>query len=262
MNEKSIENALIVDMAIGGSTNTAIHLPAIASELNIKMDLEKFNEISAKVPMIANISPSGHYSIVDLYRAGGIPAVMSRLTNFLNLDCLTVTGKPLKTVIKRAKVLDEKIIMTIEKPYNKTGGTVILKGNLAPNGAVVKQSAIEDPRMLVFEGPAKVFNSEKEAIDAHAAHQIPNGSAIIVRYNGPKGGPGMPELLAFTAFLQLTKNFKCALLTDARFSGATQGPMIGHICPEAYVGGPLAIIKDGDIIKTPSRNKKQTPLEI
>lgn len=256
MTEKAIENALIVDMAMGGSTNTALHLPAIAHELNIKLDLDKFNEVAAKVPMIANISPSGRYSIVDLYRAGGIPALMSRLTSFLNLDCMTVSGKPLKMQVKRAKVLDEKIIMSVEKPYSKTGGTVILKGNLAPLGAVVKQSAIEDPSMLVFEGPAKVFESEKDAIDAHAAHKIPDGSAIIIRNNGPKGGPGMPELLAFTAFLQLTKNFRCALLTDARFSGATQGPMIGHICPEAYVGGPLAIVKDGDIIKIDVPNRK------
>jgi dihydroxy-acid dehydratase len=240
----------MVDVAIGGSTNSTIHLPAIAAEMGIDLDLEIFNEFSKKIPTIVNVSPSGRYSIVDLYKAGGVPAVLSRLTDYLHLDCMTVSGKPLGKLLRKVQVLDQEVIRPLDNPIYPEGGTVLLKGNLAPEGAVVKQSAVSERDMLRFEGPAKVFNSEKDAINALAAKEIPNGSVILIRYEGPKGGPGMPELLALTASLMLLQNMnRVALITDGRFSGATQGPCIGHVSPEAYVGGPIAVIEDNDQIK-------------
>lgn len=250
MTQQSLENAIMVDVAIGGSTNSTIHLPAIAAEMGIDLDLSIFNEYSEKIPTIVNVSPSGRYSIVDLYKAGGIPAVLSRIQQFLNLECLTVSGKPLKKLIRKVEILNDDVIRPLNNPIYPEGGTVILKGNLAPEGAVVKQSAVSEKSMLVFEGPAKVFNSEKDAINALAAKKIENGSVIIIRYEGPKGGPGMPELLALTASLMLLQDMnQVALITDGRFSGATQGPCIGHVSPEAYVGGPIAVVSDEDIIK-------------
>jgi len=249
MTQKSLENAIMIDIAIGGSTNSTLHLPAIAHEMGIDLDLEVFNEYSKKIPTIVNVSPSGAYSIVDLYRAGGVPAVMSRLKDFLNLDCMTVSGRTIKRLIKKTVVLDDNIITPLDNPVHKVGGTVILKGNLAPECAVVKQSAVDD-KLQVFQGPARVFNSERDCINALVAKEVKNGSVVVIRYEGPKGAPGMPECLAATATLQVLKDLNSiALITDGRFSGATQGPCIGHITPEAYVGGPIAIIKDGDIIK-------------
>ncbi|NVM53438.1 MAG: dihydroxy-acid dehydratase [Candidatus Helarchaeota archaeon] len=257
MTRESLENAIMVDVAIGGSTNSTLHLPAIAAEMDIDLDLEIFNEYSKKIPTIANVSPSGRYSIVDLYKAGGIPAVLHRIKEHLHLDCLTVSGKLLKKVIRKVTVLDEDVIRPLDNPVYHEGGTVVLKGNLAPKGAVVKQSAVTNQEMLKFEAPAKVFNSEKDAIIALAAKEIENGSVIIIRYEGPKGGPGMPELLALTASLMLLRNMdRVALITDGRFSGATQGPCIGHVCPEAYVGGPIAVVSDGDLIKIDIPNRK------
>lgn len=256
MTKKSLENAITVDAAIGGSTNATLHLPAIAYEMGIDLDIESFNEYSKKVPMIVNTSPSGEYGVVDLYKAGGIPAVMSRIKDYLHLDCLTVSEKPIGKIIRRVEVLDNRVIRPLDDPVYPEGGTVILKGNLAPECAVVKQSAIHDREMLKFVGPAKVFNSEREAIEATSAHQVENGSIIVVRYEGPKGGPGMPELVALTSILMIRKDLnKVALITDGRFSGATQGPCIGHVCPEAYVGGPIAVIKEGDIIRIDIPNK-------
>jgi len=256
MNEQSLENALIVDLALGGSTNSALHLPAIAKEMGINFDLELFNSYSQKIPTIANISPSGDYGIVDLYKAGGIPGVMSRLKEYLNLECLTVSEQPIKKQIRRVKILDENIIRPLNNPLYPEGGIVILKGNLAPKGAVIKHSAVKDKKMLEFKGPAQCFNSELEALKALNDHKISNNSVIIIRYEGPKGGPGMPELLAFTATLMLRKDLdKVALITDGRFSGATSGPCIGHVCPEAYVGGPIAIVEDGDIISINIKEK-------
>ena len=249
MTKKSLENAIMVDVAIGGSTNSALHLPAIANEMGIEFDLELFNEYSKKIPTIVNVSPSGDYGIVDLYKAGGIPAVLRRLKDFLHLDCLTVSGTTMEKQIRRIKILDENVIRPLDNPVYPEGGTVILKGNLAPDGAVVKQSAIKDQSMLQFEGSAICFNSEQEVIDALTSNKILNGSVIIIRYEGPKGGPGMPELLAVTATLMLRRKLdKVALITDGRFSGATSGPCIGHVSPEAYMGGPIAIVKDGDMI--------------
>ncbi len=257
MTQKSFENALMVDVAIGGSTNSALHLPAIAHEMGIEFDLEMFNEYSKKIPTIVNVAPSGDYGIVDLYKAGGIPAVLNRLKEYLNLDCLTVTGKPIGKVIRKMSVLDEKIIRPLEDPVYPEGGTVVLKGNLAPEGAVVKQSAIKDKKMLEFEGPALCFNSEQEVIDAIFQNKVENGSVLVIRYEGPKGGPGMPELLAVTATLMLKRDLdQVALVTDGRFSGATSGPCIGHVSPEAYVGGPIAIIENGDRVIIDIAQKK------
>lgn len=257
MTKEALENAVMVDVAIGGSTNSALHLPAIADEMGIEFDLEMFNEFSKKIPTIVNVSPSGAYSIVDLYRAGGIPAVLSRIKDHLHLDCMTVSGKTVQKVIRKVTVLDDNVIRPLDNPVYPEGGTVVLKGNLAPECAVVKQSAITNQEMLKFEGPARVFNAEGEAINAVAAKEVENGSVIVVRYEGPKGSPGMPELLALTATLMLLKDMdKVALITDGRFSGATQGPCIGHVCPEAYEGGPLAIVEDGDLIKIDIPNKK------
>lgn len=256
MTKKSLENAIIVDLAIGGSTNSTLHLPAIAHEMGIDFDLEIFNEYAKKVPTIVNVSPSGDYGTVDLYKAGGIPAVLNRLKDFLYLDCLTVSGKTIGEIIRKVRVLDDKIIKPLNDPVFPEGGTVILKGNLAPEGAVVKQSAIKNEDMLNFEGPALCFNSEQEAIDALTSNQVQNGSVIIIRYEGPKGGPGMPELLAVTMTLVRKSALdKVALITDGRFSGYTSGPCIGHVSPEAYVGGPIAIIENGDLIQINISNR-------
>jgi dihydroxy-acid dehydratase len=257
MTKDSLENVVMVDVAIGGSTNSALHLPAIAKEMGIDFDIEIFNEYSKKIPMIVNVSPSGDYGIVDLYKAGGIPAVLTRLKDFLHLDCLTVSGKTIGKQIRKIKVLDDNVIKPLDNPVYSEGGTVVLKGSLAPEGAIVKQSAIKDKNMLRFKGPALCFDSEQEVIDALSQKKIGNGSIIVIRYEGPKGGPGMPELLAVTANLMLLQYLdKVALITDGRFSGATSGPCIGHVCPEAYVGGPIAIIRSGDIINIDIPNRK------
>ncbi len=256
MTEKSLENAIIVDLALGGSTNSALHIPAIVNEMGIDFNLEVFNYYSEKIPTISNISPSGDYGIVDLYKAGGIPSLMKRLKEFLNLDCLTVSGRSINKQIRRVKVLDDNVIRSLDNPVYKEGGIIILKGNLAPEGAVIKHSAIKNRDMFVFEGPAQCFNSEKEALNALVDKRINNGSVVIIRNEGPKGGPGMPELLAFTATLMLRKSLdRVALITDGRFSGATSGPCIGHVCPEAYVGGPIAIVQNGDIININLKKK-------
>ncbi|TFG06577.1 MAG: dihydroxy-acid dehydratase [Promethearchaeota archaeon] len=256
MTEKSLENVMIMDAAIGGSTNAALHIPAIAHEMGIDFDIESFNDYSNKVPMIVNTSPSGDFGVSDLYAAGGIPAVMSRIKDHLNLDCMTVSEKNLGRLIRRVKVLDDNIIRPLDNPVFAEGGTVILKGNLAPECAVVKQSAVGRKELLKFEGPAKVYDSEKDALKALSAHKIKDGDIIVVRYEGPKGGPGMPELVALTSNLMIRQDMNdFALITDGRFSGASQGPCIGHVSPEAYVGGPLAIIQNGDLVKIDIPNR-------
>ncbi|MFX0072323.1 MAG: dihydroxy-acid dehydratase [Candidatus Hermodarchaeota archaeon] len=256
MTEKALENVMTIDAAIGGSTNASLHIPAIAHEMGIDFDIESFNEHSDKVPMIVNTSPSGQYGVVDLYNAGGIPAVMSRIKEFLNLDCLTVSEKPIRRLISRIKVLNDEVIRPLNNPVFSEGGTVVLKGNLAPECAVVKQSAVGKKELLKFEGPARVYNSEKEALKALSAHEIKNGDVIVVRYEGPKGGPGMPELVALTSNLMIRQDMSdFALITDGRFSGASQGPCIGHVSPEAYVGGPIAIVQDNDLIKIDILNR-------
>lgn len=255
--QEAIENAIMVDMAIGGSTNVALHLPAVAYELEIELDLELFNRFSKEIPCLVNVQPNGIYSVSDLYGAGGIPAVMKRIESKLNLDCLTVSGKTIGRQIKRAKVFDEKIIRTLENPISLEGGTVILKGNLAPECAVVKQSAIKDREMLKFTAKAIVFDSHHEALMALAANKIAKESIVVIRYEGPKGAPGMPENQAFTEMLSDRRDItKVAMITDGRFSGASGGPCIGHVCPEAYVGGPIAIVEDGDRITIDIPNRR------
>ena len=257
MTREALENAIAVDVAIGGSTNSTLHLPAIAHEMGIDLDLDIFNEFSQKIPTIADISPSGIYGISDLYRAGGVPAVMARIKDHLHLDCMTVSGKTWERLLKRVKVVDEKVIRPLDNPVYPEGGTVILKGNLAPEGAVVKQSGIQNKTMLTCQGEAICFNSEREAIKAVADNMIHKGHVVVIRYEGPKGGPGMPELLAFTFNLVMRKDLaEVAMITDGRFSGFTAGPCIGHVSPEAYVGGPIAIIQDGDIIKIDVPNRR------
>jgi len=249
MTKKAFENALAVDMALGCSTNSALHLPAIAHELGIDLNLDIINEISSRVPNLCHLSPAGQHHVEDLYAAGGVSAVMKELTkkDLLHTDVLTVSGK-LADVIADAGVKNYDVIRPIDNPYSATGGIKVLRGNIAPDGAVVKQSAVA-PEMLVHTGPARVFNSEDEAIAAIYDKKIQKGDVIIIRYEGPKGGPGMREMLSPTsavAGMGLDKDV--ALITDGRFSGATRGASIGHVSPEAAVGGPIAVLRDGDII--------------
>jgi dihydroxy-acid dehydratase len=243
----ALENAVIMDLAIGGSTNATLHLPAIAHELGLSLPLSKFNELNRKIPTLLSISPNGPHEILDLYAAGGIPAVMKMLADDLHLEVLTVTGRTLAEVIDEAVVFDETIIPPRDKAYLPEGGTVILFGNLAPEGAVVKQSAVA-PEMRTFRGAARVMDSEAEALKAFREGGIKEGEVIVIRYEGPKGGPGMPETLAVTLAIMTSGLKQVALVTDGRFSGATSGPCVGHVSPEAYVGGPIAAVRTGDTI--------------
>jgi dihydroxy-acid dehydratase len=243
----SLENAVIVDLAIGGSTNSTLHLPAIANQLDIDLDLELFNHYAAKIPTLLSIAPNGPHGIVDLYRAGGVLAVMKRLKDDLHLDCMTVCGKSIGELIDEAEVLDEDVIRTKENPVLAEGGTVVLRGNLAPDAAVIKQSAVI-PSMRTFTGKALVFDVEDDALEALHAGEIGEGTVVVIRYEGPKGGPGMPEMLSVTATISMMRLERVALVTDGRFSGATDGPCVGHVTPEAYEGGPIAILQDGDAI--------------
>lgn len=247
---KAFENALAVDMALGCSTNSVLHLPAIAKEAGIEMDLDKINDISSKVPNICKLAPAGKHHVQDLYAAGGIPAVLKELSSKKLIDdsLLTVTGKTIKENIEKAKVLDREVIRSVDDPYSSTGGIAVLRGNLAPEGAVVKRSAVA-PEMLCHKGPAKVFNSEEEAIEAIYNGKISKGDIVVIRYEGPKGGPGMREMLSPTsAIAGMGLDKDVALITDGRFSGATRGAAIGHISPEAMEGGLIALVNEGDII--------------
>ena len=244
---KAVENAVIVDLAIGGSTNSALHIPAIAHELGLDLPLSRFNDFSKKVPTLLAISPNGPHGVVDLYRAGGIPAVMKVLAGDLHLDALTVTGETIGAVVESAKILDERVIPPRDRPFQPEGGTVALFGNLAPDGAVVKQSAVE-PGMRSFTGKARVFDSESDCLKAIREKVIQEGDVLVIRYEGPRGGPGMPETLAVTMWILLSGFKRVALITDGRFSGATSGPCVGHISPEACCGGPIAALRDGDEI--------------
>jgi dihydroxy-acid dehydratase len=245
---EAFENAIRVDMALGGSTNTVLHLPAIASQLEIELPLELLDKISRETPHLCNMDPAGPYTVKDLDEAGGIPAVLKELGDHIHQDALTVTGKTLGENVKNAAVLNREVVRPKDNPVHKEGGIAILKGTLAPEGAVVKQSAV-DPKMLKFEGPAKVFDSEEDALMAIMKQEINLGEVIVIRYEGPKGGPGMKEMLKPTAALMGTGlGSEVALVTDGRFSGATRGPCIGHVTPEAMNGGPIAVVRDGDII--------------
>ena len=250
INERSIRNALTCDMALGCSTNTVLHLLAIAYEAGVPIDLKLFNEISAKTPNLCHLAPAGPTHMPDLYAAGGIPAVQAELAKkgLLDLDVPTVTGKTLGENIKGAHILNEKAIRPIENPYSETGGLQILWGNIAPDGCVVKRSAVA-PEMQQHAGPARVFNSEEEAIAAIYAGKIVPGDVVVIRYEGPKGGPGMREMLNPTSALAGMKLDKTvALITDGRFSGASRGAAIGHVSPEAASGGPIGLIEEGDTI--------------
>jgi dihydroxy-acid dehydratase len=249
-NMKAFENAIAVDMALGCSTNTVLHVPAIAHEAGIKLDLELFNKVSKQVPNICKISPAGHYHIQDLYEAGGIMAVMKELTKLkiLHTDLITATGKKLSVNIRSAKILDNDVIRSIDNPYSVEGGIAILKGNLAPDGCVVKQSAVA-PEMMKRTGIAKVFESEEEAVESIFNNKIKKGDVVVIRYEGPKGGPGMREMLTPTsAIAGMNLDKDVALITDGRFSGGTRGAAIGHISPEAAEGGLIGLVKTGDKI--------------
>jgi len=245
MTQEAFENAVMVDLALGGSTNTTLHLPAIAYELEdkgVKVNLDLFEEYNKKIPHIASISPSGKHTMLDLEQAGGIPAVLKVLEKELNEEVLTCTAQSLKDNIKDVSVLDSEIIKPLDNPVHKEGGLAILKGNLAPDGAVVKQGAI-DSDMLVHEGPARVYESEEECVNAINQGEIKEGDVIIIRYEGPKGGPGMREMLNPTSAISGMGIKSVALITDGRFSGGTRGPCVGHVSPEAAAEGPLAAVK-------------------
>ena len=247
LTKKAFENAITVDMGIGGSSNTVLHLTAIAHEAGISLPAQLFDEISAKTPYITKLSPAGMHHMQDLDEAGGISAVMHELSrkNLIHLDALTVTGT-IGDRIKDAQILRPDVIRTVDNPYRKTGGIAILKGNLCPDNAVVKESAVQED-MLAYKGTAKCFNSEEEAIEAITGGKIKDGDVVVIRYEGPKGGPGMREMLNPTAVIA-GMGLKVALITDGRFSGATRGACIGHVSPEAMAGGPIAYVEDGDII--------------
>ena len=245
---EAFENAIRADMALGGSTNTVLHIPAIASQLGIELPLKLLDELSRKTPHICNMDPAGPYTVKDLDEAGGIPAVLKELGDYIHQDVLTVTGETLGKNIEDAVVLNREVIKPKDNPVHREGGIAILEGTLARGGAVVKQSAI-DPSMLKFEGPAKVFDSEEEALKAIMEREINLGEVVVIRYEGPRGGPGMREMLKPTAALMGTGlGGGVALVTDGRFSGATRGPCIGHVTPEAIDGGPIAVVKEGDTI--------------
>ncbi len=252
---QSIENAIVVDMALGGSSNTVLHLMSIAHEAGVALDLKTFDKISRKVPHITNIEPAGEYFMEDLEFAGGIPAVLKRLKAKIH-NTLNVSGDRVFDIADNAVIYDEDVIRPINKAYHKQGGIAVLYGNLAPDGAVVKQAAVS-PKMMKFTGRARVFNREEEAMQAILNGKIKKGDCVVIRYEGPAGGPGMREMLAPTsAIVGLGLSDSVALITDGRFSGGTKGPCIGHISPEASSAGVIAILKDGDIINIDIPNRK------
>ncbi|MFH1045860.1 MAG: dihydroxy-acid dehydratase [Candidatus Omnitrophota bacterium] len=253
--KQTLENAIIVDMALGGSSNSVLHLMAIAREFGLSLTLETFDKISRQVPHIVDLLPGGEYFMEDFDAAGGIPAIFKRLKDKLH-NLPTVSGKTVQQIAASAPVYNEEVIRRLSNPYHSEGGIAILKGNLAPDGAVVKQSAV-GKKMQHFSGVARCFNTEEEAMRVILEGKIRRGEVIVIRYEGPKGGPGMREMLSPTAaVVGMGLAESVALITDGRFSGGTRGPCIGHIAPEAAVGGPLAIIKDGDIITIDLPNRK------
>ena len=261
MTEKAVLNALTVDMALGCSTNSMLHLPAIAHEIGMDFDITFANEISVKTPNLCHLAPAGPTYMEDLNEAGGVYAVMNELNEkgLLYTDCLTVTGKTVGENIEGCINLDPEVIRPLENPYSETGGLAVLTGNLAPHGGVVKRSAVV-PEMMVHEGPARVFDCEEDACDAILSGKIVAGDVVVIRYEGPKGGPGMREMLNPTSQIAgMGLGSSVALITDGRFSGASRGASIGHVSPEAAVGGPIALVEEGDIIKI---NIPETKLEV
>ena len=250
MTREAFENALTIDMALGCSTNSMLHLPAIAHEAGIEINLDIANEISDKVPNLCHLAPAGNHHMEDLNEAGGVYAVMNEVNKLglIHTECMTVTGKTMGENIAMVKNKNTEVIRTVENPYSKTGGIAVLRGNLAPDSCVVKRSAVA-PEMLVHEGPARVFDCEEDAMNAIMGDKINPGDVVVIRYEGPKGGPGMREMLNPTsAIMGRGLGSTVALITDGRFSGATRGAAIGHVSPEAAVGGPIALVKEGDVI--------------
>jgi dihydroxy-acid dehydratase len=242
---EAFENAIKIDMALGGSTNTVLHLMAIAKEFGIDIDIDTFDLISRHTPHIANILPGGDHFMEDLEYAGGIPAIMKRMKNVLN-DVMTVSSKTISQIANDAEVLDGTVIRDMKNPYHPEGGIAVLRGNLAPEGAVVKQTAVSGA-MMKFQGVARVFDSEESCMQAIMAGKVKKGDCIVIRYEGPRGGPGMREMLSPTAaIVGMGLAESVALITDGRFSGGTQGPCIGHVSPEAFSGGVIAVVRDGD----------------
>ena len=252
---RSFRNAIRVDMAIGGSTNTALHIPAISREFGCPVDLSEFDRISREVPHITSLRPAGRHHIKDLDDAGGVPAVLNRLRGSLE-DAPTVSGRSIAGIAESAAVRDPEVIRPLDDPFHAQGGIAVLKGNIAPLGSVVKQAAVS-PKMMVFSGRAKCYDSEKDAVEAIKSGAVGAGDAVVIRYEGPKGAPGMPEMLAPTSIIQgMGLGESVALITDGRFSGATRGGAIGHISPEAYEGGPIAALRDGDVIDIDIPNRR------
>jgi dihydroxy-acid dehydratase len=256
LTSEAFENAIIVDMAIGGSTNTALHLPAIAKEANISIDLRDFDRLSRDTPNLCRIKPNGPHNFTDLEKAGGVPAIMKRIERLLHLNSTTVSGKTVGENIRDVVVMDDEVVRPFDRPYMKEGGIAVLYGNIAPEGAVVKASAVH-PSMLVHTGPARVFDSEEDCTAVFDNNGIRPGDVIVIRYEGPKGGPGMREMLMITMRISETKlNDSVALVTDGRFSGGSGGLCIGHISPEAMEGGPIAVIHEGELIEIDIPNRR------
>jgi len=259
INEKSLDNALVLDMAMGGSTNTVLHSLAVANEAGVKYDLERINAISAKCPNICKVSPSSNFHVEDVDAAGGISAILkeiSKIPDLLNTDCLTVTGKTLGENIANAKIKNTQVIHTLDNAYSKTGGLAILTGNLAPDGSVIKKAGVAES-MLTHSGPAVIFESQEQACDGILAGKVKAGDVVVIRCEGPKGGPGMQEMLSPTSYIMgAGLGESVALITDGRFSGGTRGACIGHVSPEAAVGGPIGLLKDGDIIEVDIPNNR------
>jgi len=256
MNKEAFENALAVDMALGCSTNTMLHIPAIAHEAGVEIDMEYANEISSRTPNLCHLAPAGPTYMEDLNEAGGVYAVMKELTkkNLLHEDLITCTGKTIRENLEGVENLDENVIRPIDNPFLPNGGIAVLKGNLAPDTGIVKRSAVV-PKMMVHEGPARVYNCEEDAIKAILGGDIKKGDVVVIRYEGPKGGPGMREMLSPTsAIAGMGLGDSVALITDGRFSGASRGASIGHVSPEAAVGGPIAFVEEGDIISIDINN--------
>ena len=252
--KKSLRNAIRVDMALGGSTNTVLHLMALAMEADIPLSLDDFSSLATDIPHICYMQPSGPHSMQTLYRAGGIPAVLNRLEKYLE-DSPTVSGKKILQIAKTAKIRNDEVIRSLKNPINREGGLRILSGTLAPDGAVVKSAAVPKD-MWKHKGPARVFNGEDAAMKAILAKKIREGDVVIIRYEGPRGGPGMAEMLSPTSALMGFGFKKVVLITDGRFSGGTRGPCIGHVAPEAAIGGPIALVKEGDQIEVDLFTKK------
>jgi dihydroxy-acid dehydratase len=249
MTPRAFHNALTVDMALGGSLNSVLHLPAIAAELGLAVPLERFDEVSTRTPHLCPLKPAGRYTLKDLDEAGGIPAVMRELTPLLALDCVTVSGRTVKQTLAGVSVANRDVIHPLADPVHREGSIAVLTGNLAPDGAVVKHVAV-DAAMWTHHGPAKVYDAMEDAVASLLHGHVRRGDVMVIRYEGPKGGPGMREMHMVTAILVgMGLGTSVALVTDGRFSGSTRGPMIGYVSPEAAEGGPLAVVEDGDVIR-------------